>query len=235
MLSKIMSYLFPQKCVSCGKTCEGDSHHYICPECFSSLHPLTKIPGKKCGTCSTFLYNSIKDLCYSCLQNRYYFSHNTSLFYYKEPVIRELVRRMKFLNNKKAAYDLSHLLKDNIRDYLLRNTYDLHLVTPLSRESFKKRGFNQVSMILNLCDIPFTDILYRKSHVKHQSELSADERKESIKNQFQINENEKYMIKDKKILLIDDIFTTGSTVNEVSRILTLNGASSVGVLTFFKD
>ena len=77
------------------------------------------------------------------------------------------------------------------------------------------------------------NILQKQRNIKPQSSLNKLQRKDNIKNAYDITN--KLEIKNKKILLFDDVFTTGSTTNECSRILKENGAKKIGVLTIAKD
>ena len=101
-----------------------------------------------------------------------------------------------------------------------------------------QRGYNQTQLIakeiaknidIKLCD----DVLVKSKNTIAQSKLNKNKRKQNIKNAFKVLNLEK--IQGKNILLFDDIFTTGSTVNECSKILKKAGAKTVGVLTIAKD
>jgi competence protein ComFC len=239
MLDRIYSSLFPQKCVSCGLTLSFNlkqpDHYFICRKCFDEVIPIRGLEGIKCRRCGAFLYRANTDLCYHCSSNKDYFHKNTSLFYYKEPVIKELMHRFKFESNILAGKTVSQLLINELKYFLENNHYDERIVTPLSPDRMRKRGFNQVEFVLRKCDIASMNIIFREKHKKHQSELSADDRRELIKGQFYIKESNIPDIRDKTLLIIDDIFTTGSTINELSRILMENGAKTVDALTFFRD
>ena len=101
-----------------------------------------------------------------------------------------------------------------------------------------QRGYNQTQLIakeiaknidIKLCD----DVLVKSKNTIAQSKLNKNKRKQNIKNAFKVLNLEK--IQGKNILLFDDIFTTGSTVNECSKILKKTGAKTVGVLKIAKD
>jgi competence protein ComFC len=240
MIRQILNTFFPQKCFSCGKIIYSTPgmetrFNLLCRSCANELKPISSLEDTKCRKCCSYLYQSNIDICYNCSQTDFSFRRNTSLYYYKDPVIRHLMHKFKFNSNRLAGEDISRLLKKGIQDYLKNNSYDNLIIAPLSRISLRKRGFNQVEFILKKCQIKFIDILIRKKHSKHQSELTAEERRDWIRGQFQIREEYWDRIAGKSLLVIDDLFTTGSTANEIGCILIEHGAVSVDILTFFKD
>lgn len=113
--------------------------------------------------------------------------------------------------------------------------FDYILYVPLHKKRERKRGFNQSKIIANQLGkelgIEVLDILERSKNTRRLFELDEKERKQELKNVFKISKDiENYT--NKNILLIDDIFTTGSTVNEISKLLKLNGINEVYIFTF---
>ena len=103
---------------------------------------------------------------------------------------------------------------------------------------FRKRGYNQTELIAreiakNTKLILEKDVLVKIKNVTSQTKLTKEKRIQNVKDVFKIISNKK--IYKKNIILLDDIYTTGSTVNEASRILKLAGARKIGVLTIAKD
>ena len=113
--------------------------------------------------------------------------------------------------------------------------FDYILYVPLHKKRERKRGFNQSKIIANQLGkelgVEVLDILERSKNTRRLFELDEKERKKELKNVFKISKDiENYT--NKNILLIDDIFTTGSTVNEISKLLKLNGINEVYIFTF---
>lgn len=113
--------------------------------------------------------------------------------------------------------------------------FDYILYVPLHKKRERKRGFNQSKIIANQLGkelgIEVLDILERSKNTRRLFELDEKERKKELKNVFKISKDiENY--RNKNVLLIDDIFTTGSTVNEISKLLKLNGINEVYIFTF---
>ena len=118
--------------------------------------------------------------------------------------------------------------------------YDIIIVVPLSRKRIHIRGFNQSQLIAqcisNILQIKIQkDILYKTKNIPPQSTLNKEQRMQNIKGVYKVKNIE--YLKNKNILLIDDIYTTGSTLNECSKILVNKGIQKqkIGVLTFAKD
>ena len=112
--------------------------------------------------------------------------------------------------------------------------FDYITFVPLHKKRMRKRGFNQSEKIAKelgkMIDIPILDCIYRKSNTNRLYNLNRIERKIELKNAFLVKENINYA-NGKNILLIDDIFTTGSTVNEISKLLKLNNVNKIFVMT----
>ena len=159
--------------------------------------------------------------------------------YIYEGIIRQRLLEYKFKEKaylyKTFAETIIHD-KDNI-EYIKK--YDILIPVPIHKKRKKDRGYNQSELIAKeiakFCkDIKLElNILYKKENIVAQSTLDKKERMKNIKNVFEIRNECK--IKNKKILLLDDIYTTGSTVNECSRILKNAGCKEIGIITIAKD
>ena len=116
--------------------------------------------------------------------------------------------------------------------------YDIIIPVPISRERQKKRGYNQSLLIAKKianqlrAKVDINILIKQKNNVQ-QSTLNKQEREENVIDAYKIINQRKII--DKKILLVDDIYTTGSTVNECSKILNLAGAKKIDVFTIAKD
>jgi len=117
-------------------------------------------------------------------------------------------------------------------------SYDIIISVPISKKRNKERGYNQsfliakeISKQLNIKIV--NDCLYKNKNIIEQSKLGKEERKENIQGVYSILNSEK--IKNKKIVLVDDIFTTGSTANECCKMLREADVKEIAVLTIAKD
>ncbi|MBP3582037.1 MAG: ComF family protein, partial [Clostridia bacterium] len=109
---------------------------------------------------------------------------------------------------------------------------------PMSKERFKERDFNQAEEIAKdvsaAINIPVISVLEKIKENTHQAGLTRKERIKNIANTIEVKNDESFKIKDKTILVIDDVFTTGSTLSECAKVLKKKGANKVKTLTFAK-
>lgn len=145
-----------------------------------------------------------------------------TLFNY-EGIVKRMLRRYKFQGDAVQSKVISMFIKSHLR------LYEIIVPVPISDVRLKERGFNQVTKILDELNVKYTDCL-TSSRVKRQSEMSKIDR-ENEKNPFSLKDGN-YLIKNKSILIVDDIFTTGETVRQVAEILRQKQPKSINVLTF---
>ena len=202
----------------CG-ICEKESRNSLCFKCRKKIQ-------------REFKFTTI----YSKKQN---FSEQYYLFQYKN-LIRNLILQIKFQRKPYIYKTIEYFLKNNKKKLEKLKKYDIIIVVPLSWKRRLQRGYNQSQLVAetisNILQIKVeSKILYKTKNIVPQSTLNKKERKENIKGAFKIRNIEK--IKNKKILIIDDIYTTGNTLNECSKMLIENGIQkeNIGVLTLAKD
>ena len=211
----IESIVFPTCCQICGK----QSSKLMCKNCKKQI-----------------MNNAIFNVEY-LNEGNHYFKEHDYIFLYKED-IRKLIIDYKF-NDKSYLYKIfSEIIINNKKIYGNLKKYDIIIPVPIHKKRKRQRGYNQSELIAKEI-AKKTKIKYepkclvKKINTKPQSLLNKNDRRRNIKNAYKINNKEK--LQDKKIILFDDIYTTGSTVNECSRILIKNGAKEVLVLTLAKD
>ena len=145
-----------------------------------------------------------------------------ALFNY-EGIVKRMLRRYKFQGDVVQSKVIAMFIKSHLR------LYEIVVPVPISDIRLKERGFNQVTKVLDELNVIYTDCL-TSSRVKRQSEMSKIDR-ENEKNPFSLKDGN-YLIKNKSILIVDDIFTTGETVRQVAEILRQEQPKSISVLTF---
>lgn len=226
----LLDILFPKICFGCQR--EGE---YLCQDCKAILdftrdfYCLCQKPKKipkpgKCRDCQNKNLNGL------------YFPFN-----YQIPLVKNLILHFKY---EPLVKELAKVLADLLKDYVLildkkPNFSDfLVLPLPLEKSRLRWRGFNQAEELAkNFCqDFNLemrNDILFKIKKTKPQMELKGKERFENIKGAFEIKNPEE--IRGRKILLIDDVYTTGATMEEAARILKNFGAKEVWGLVLARE
>lgn len=232
-VKKLLNFFFPENCKVCQKTL-GNNDVLVCSECFQKL-PFIKIYCRRCGnpleeSLTNYLPNKAISYCSYCETKKLYFDEAFVAFAYKPP-ISEWIKELKFGGNFSLGYKLGILLKKVLKDQIPE--VDLIIPLPLSLKRLRERGFNQ-SFLLTwgfLEKKPSDKFLKRILHTKVQTELSQKERWENVKNAFLATSE----VKEKSILVIDDVMTTGATLNEASKALKNKGANKVYVMVLARS
>lgn len=229
-IEAILDIIYPEKgiCFICNKIDEDIKGKYICDDCYESISFTDK---GGCEICGKRLHLNFKT-CEDCLDYKRYFNKVYSPIEYKG-IIKDAIYKYKYKNNAYMYKLFGRLLMNYLNDFKL-NDIDVIVPVPLHRSKLRTRGFNQAALISkyisrNLNINIENNNLIRQKKTLIQNKLNKYERIENIKDAFKVKCSEKF--KDKKILLIDDIYTTGATVNECSRILLRSGAEEVNILT----
>lgn len=215
IINKILDLIYPQVCGICGKI----NTKSLCNKCEINL--------KKYLAIQIDNYNDF---------GTYYDKH--IYFFQYEGIIRKLLINYKF-NEKSYLYRsfVNFLLKQQ-KVFEIIKTYDIILPVPISKKRYNQRGYNQTELIAReiskRADIKLvTNCLYKVKNNVPQSTLNKDDRIENVKNAYIIKNSK--IIKDKRVIILDDIYTTGSTVNECSKSLKQNNVKEILVMTIAKD
>lgn len=219
---KILSLFLPHKCTFCRKAIDYKNNIFICPDCMSSL-PFIK--GKKCIRCGIPTGENAMPVCKTCRFHKHVFTQAFIPLIYKEGVRRAIVS-LKFYERKSACRAFAYLITNRIVEEGFPS-FDFITYIPISKSRLKERGYNQAELIAKMCGeilkLPVIPTLYRVDGTPRQSGLSASQRRVNAKRSFKVL--------DKKLngtaLLIDDVYTTGSTLNHTSKLLLQMGCEKV--------
>ena len=203
----ILDLLFPTTC----ELCKNISKEYICEKCFKEIKDY-------------IIKTNIRTTRFHLLK-------------YKDFIRNEMIL-YKF-------YDKSYLYKMFCQIYIkdknacefIKN-YDIIIPVPIHKKRMLKRGYNQSELIAKFLGeyfhiVVYTDVLKKQKNAKQQSKLKKEQRISNIKSVYKVENVQKIL--GKKILILDDIYTTGATANECKKTLSLAGAKEVGILTIAKD
>ena len=218
ILDTLLRFFFPDHCICCGKTV--DIHQLYCTACEKDL---PRIGPPLCLSCGM----NKKDC--TCAKHKNYFSQCIAPFYY-ENGIQDGIRRLKFQEKTYAAEGFGIEMAALVQQIYGKNAFDLIACVPLTNKRKKERGYNQSELLAletaKQLHIPFKPLLLTKLYDNHpQHNLSAPERAGNVAGVYDCNQPNQTA--DKKILLVDDIKTTGATLNECAKMLLLSGAQEV--------
>lgn len=224
----IANILSPPRCVFCGRAVDVRKTHKVCAGCGGNL-PYND--GKRCMICGTPLDIVCGDLyCAVCRHNKRSFAQNVSRFVYKGHAA-DALRHMKFGKGQLWIADtLGTLLAETVKNEYGDLAFDLVLSVPISKKRLRERGFNQAEIIADsVCkslDLKRAGgVLTKPKDTPKQSSMNYEKRKANVRGAFTVKKPD--CIVDKTLLLIDDICTTGSTLNECSKVLKKAGAAVV--------
>ena len=216
--------LYPQgiKCAVCGRDIFGDNIYGICSGCsFKANIRFCPKCGRAIGATSKY--------CDQCTTTERAFSEARAPFIF-EGNAKLLVHRLKYGGAKYVAKIIAQYLADEY--YKLRWEIDYITFVPMHPLKLKERGYNQACLIASalseIVNVPLIDALERTKFSKNFARLGRKERMEEAKDSFKAKEK----LKKKRILLVDDVFTTGATSNACALALGGGSANEVYVLTF---
>lgn len=214
--------------------------HYVCPFCE------TETPdGKVCDDCKTLLIKpnycvkcgahipESANVCMQCKEIERIFDQNFSVYLY-DGYVSGAIQKLKFKGAKYLAKDFAKILAEKF-DRLEINV-DVVTFVPSTAKRIKERGYNQAKEVAlefsKLVGLPCMDLLAKVKETAHQVDLNRKERLENLIDSFAVVD--KWQVKGKNILVIDDVFTTGSTMTSCAKALKKAKAQKVYGLTLAK-
>ena len=226
-LRKII-YVDGIKCIVCDDELSEDNNYCLCESCFKNL-PFNS--NNICLVCGTPIHDMGK-ICNTCANNARDFNLARSCLVYKDNIVN-LIHNLKYNNGKYLAPYLSNILYDYFIKCPEFKDVDIIIPVPLSEKRVKFRGYNQSELLLVTFKEKGFDVdtksLIRFRHTETQTDKSRLERMQNLNDAFKVVNKAK--IRNKNILVVDDVFTTGSTINECAKALKLAGAKRVYGLT----
>lgn len=227
MLQKLIDFVFPPICPITRDYVE--THGDLSPEMWSQL---SWIDDPACQRCGCPLDFEEETTCAQCLTSPPVYDFARSLWIYND-MARRFILPFKHGDQTELAYWMTKSAYQRHQTYI--DQCDLMIPVPLHRFRLLKRRYNQAGLLTEaltkLSQKPsYNNLLKRHRYTAPQSGKKAD-REKNIRNAFTISDLDKSLIKDKTILLVDDVYTTGATLNTCAKILKDNGAKSVQCLT----
>jgi ComF family protein len=232
ILRGLADVLFPPACVVCEEILDEDLPFSLCQACFSEIR---FIGSPLCPCCGLpYAAESASDhLCGECLSRKQYFTAVRSLGIYDSALLKA-IQRFKYQGSLHVGEALGSLMASHSYPAFDMTEYDVIMPVPLHVGRLRERGFNQSLLLARVIarkfpvEIDFMT-LRRAVDTAPQTGLRKEDRAANVRGAFELGDRAR--VKGKKVLIIDDVYTTGSTVRECARILLKGGARSVGVLT----
>ena len=221
---------FPAVCLQCRQHLPAFTVIHLCPACLARIRLIESPLCQCCGV--EFAGGGDNHFCGPCLAKPPHFSRARAIFRYDDESAH-LVHAFKY-GGKTVARATFCALAAKVAPLADLATPDLIIPVPLHRQRLKSRGFNQ-ALVLARFLFPnegrkiAVHLLQRTRWTNPQTTLSGQERRRNLVEAFSISHPEK--IAGQRILLIDDVFTTGTTLNECAKVLKKNGAAEVEALT----
>ena len=225
--------LFPPRCLGCERRLASSRPPLFCADCHQALRFLGS---PLCTRCGLPFPAGADHLCGDCLAGRPAYDFARALFAYQPPV-PALILALKFAGQLTGLSSLGALAARS--PFLTQFTEpDLVLPVPLHPARLRARGFNQALLIARACFPHWrshldTALLRRQRSTRPQAQLSGRERRTNLAGVFALKDPER--VRGRRVLLVDDVFTTGSTVQECSRVLAAAGAERIEVFTLARS
>lgn len=223
---KCLDILYPPRCPACNGILE-DSSKNICPKCEQTFHPVSEHYCLKCGKPVA----ETEEYCEECRNRDRKFSQGRGIFLYNTQMKQSLLRYKYYGSREYGKYYAEAICRYAGAD-IMRWQPDVIVPVPLHRRKKRMRGFNQAADLAErtgkLLGIPVTEeIVYKIKETRSQKKLDADERKRNLKNAFRTVTS----VKGLRILIVDDVYTTGNTMEAMSECLLEGGAEAVFFVT----
>ena len=227
MYETAITFLYPAECRVCKEFLGATSIPYICNNCWQDIQFLEPPWCDICGT------PGINGLCDACAITPPRYGKLRSVAFY-QTALQQAIHFFKFEKKKVFVRHLTQLLNAHIPSDCSIAEYDFILPIPIHKKRLRERGFNQATLLANGIGkaegIPVaTDILVRKRHTVAQSSLDREARQQNIIGAFEIRNPD--IIRGKRLLIFDDVFTTGATIREIVSELWTADPAEVDVLT----
>lgn len=232
LLAALKDLVFPPSCLGCERPLDSSRPPLLCSGCRAEL---AWIRSPRCSCCGLPFVVGADHLCGDCLAGHFAFDLCRSLWRYQPPV-SALIRALKFKGQLTGIASLAQLAAES--ESLGLGEPDLVVPVPLWRDRLRGRGFNQALVLARGCFPAWRErirvqVLVRNRPTPPQSSLSGEQRRQNLRRAFSLANPS--AVAGRRILLVDDVFTTGSTLNECSRALRAAGVARIEAFTLARS
>jgi ComF family protein len=232
LLNDISDIIFPLQCLACAEIINSPANPAFCGPCREKIKFLT---GSLCPGCGIPFWSSpaSSHICGNCLENKPYFTQARAVANF-ETIIMEAIHRFKYGRSISVGNALGFFMADfSFPDFDFAQ-YSLLIPVPLHIKRLRERGFNQSLLLADKLgkkhNLPVSfSLLKRQKFILTQTGLNKTEREKNIKGAFVVTDKKK--VSNENIILVDDVYTTGATINECAKTLIKTGAQKVAAIT----
>lgn len=225
----LIDWVYPRRCAFCDGLL-GNREQYLCRKCRAELPAPIREP--RCFRCGKPLDGEEQEYCHDCRECEQEYDRGIGIFLYRDPM-KQALMRFKFKGRKEYGEFMGKLMCLYGREFVVQVQPQVILPVPVHRKKLRARGYNQAEVLANTVSRGFsipirTDLVLRKKFTKAQKELNRKERKKNLEQAFYVKEEAGNY---SRVLLVDDIYTTGSTVNAIAGKLKKQGVREVYFLS----
>lgn len=219
----LIELLFPRRCPICDRPVDKMGK-YICKNCKPKIR---YVKSPYCFKCGKPLKDNAREYCTDCQKAAHLFDRGRAMYEYE--TVKEAIYRFKYEGRKEYATFFGRQMAGKFSQEISEWKPDALIPVPLHKDRLKERGYNQSALLArelgNVLNIPVNEeIVCREKPTVPQKELNGKERENNLKNAFKIRQND---VKLKTIIVVDDIYTTGSTMNAIAQCLKEAGVQKV--------
>lgn len=223
LCEKAADIFYPRRCPICDDVLEPGI--LICEKCCGQVQNVKEPVCKRCGKPLEY---EREEYCTDCQKGTHVYRQGKAVFIYKEG-IRQSMYRFKYSNRREYAAFYAKEAARLYGDWVKKNHIEVIVPIPMYQGKKRRRGYNQAEVFAQALGeelkLPVNgEIVRRVRDTRPQKELNDRERRNNLKNAFQFKSN---IVKYKQILLVDDIYTTGSTVDTVADVLLSGGVQTI--------
>ncbi|NTW06840.1 MAG: ComF family protein [Syntrophaceae bacterium] len=232
LLNDVGDIIFPPQCLACSEIINKSSKQVFCPSCLSKIRLIT---GSLCPICGLPFLDSPAEshICGDCMQSQPYYSRARAVAGF-ESIIMDAIHKFKYGRNISTGSALGSFMAGFSFPDFDFSEYSLFIPVPLHIKRLRERGFNQSLLLAKEMGKKYKlpvnfSLLKRCNFTLTQTGLNRAEREKNIKGAFAVTDKNK--IAGECVILIDDVYTTGSTINECARVLLKAGAQKAAAIT----
>lgn len=236
VFGRLADLIYPRnvRCALCDIELGEERQWNLCSSCVEGFSPIIQGGCRRCGRLvGAFAWH---DLCPVCQNGERRYSGGVSAFSYNDRA-QEMIHGLKYLNKPWLAHSMAGQMAAGVRGLCINESIDMLVSVPVHPVRRAERGFNQAELLAEELalhrDIPrHIPILTRIKQTEEQNKLNRMERVRNVEAAFCVRSERKAEINGKRLLLVDDVLTTGSTLNSCAATLVRAGAENVYIATY---